>query len=217
MANESLRAKAEKAVERATRLANAWPKVGPDQAVKASYVRNALEFLRPIAEDVARRSLGSSKGTIAGSGWPVDLARILSPMYNIAEDIAGKPDPATGYLSGSATITEADNKTARFILFALDDLLPAYGKDNPLERDKYDLIKREAHRLLFIATDLDIDTTVFDKAVTFWKSVKEAVVDLYKKGKDALKTGMSIATIALIIAAAAGGVYVAKTLFGGRE
>jgi hypothetical protein len=200
--------KAEAALQRVLRFTRAFPRPTSTQLVKAHYVQLALDFLRPLAEQVAALPVGTKKGTIAGNGAPEALARIFSPLYLVAEALEGKPQPATGYLTGD-TITEADLTTAKFILYCLDTLLPKYPVEL-LDPVTYDEIKRQAHRLLMIGTDLDLDTTLADKAALFWESVKEAVKDL---GTGA-KKGLDVLTVALVVAAAAGGVYAAKTLFG---
>jgi hypothetical protein len=147
---------------------------------------------------------------VAGSGAPEALARIFLPLYNVAEAIAGKPQPATGYLT-SPTITVDDHTTARFIIYTLDATLPLYTS-TLLEPVDYDVIRKEAHRLLMISTDLDLDTSMADKVSLAWTSFKESIRDLAGGVQRGAEGGWSLLKTAVVVAAAAAGVVGVTTL-----
>ena len=204
-------AKAEAALQRVLRFSRAWPKPGPEQMVKTQAVVAALLPLRPLAEKIAGLPVGTKKGTIAGSSAPEALAAVFSPLYLIAEAIEGRAQPATGYLSGSDSITQNDRNTARFILVVLDNL-----EQHPVPYVVpvlYDTLHKQTHRLLMIATDLDIDTTLADKASLALESAKDAVEDFKKAAKRGSEEGWSVLKIALAgLGIGAGAVVVSSVL-----
>lgn len=203
--------KAEAAVQRTVRFVNSFPKPGPDQGVKANYVLRALEILLPVIERVATQPLGAPKGSIQGGDAVNTALRLAFPWFTAVEAAEGTATPATGYLSGSPVITVADLALAGGLLDWIKTGLPAYG-ERPLERGQYEMIKERTHRVLAVATDLDLDTTAADQVALFWQSVKEAVKDLRKP----VDAGFNFLKGLFVVAAIAGGVYVGHTLLSDR-
>ena len=204
--------KADAAISRVLRFTRAFPHPTATQRVTVASAAKALEPLRSLADKIVALPIGTKKGTIAGSGAPEALARVFLPLYNVAEAIAGKPQPATGYLTGP-TITEDDRTTARFILNTLDATLPLYTSPL-LEPADYEAIRKAAHQLMLIGTDLDIDTEIADKVTLAWASLKESVKELAQNVQQRAEEGWSLLQVGLVVAAAAFGIYGAKTVLG---
>ena len=209
-------AKAEAAVQRVLRFTRAWPHPTGTQRVTVQSAQVALAPLRPLAERIAALAIGTKKGTIAGSDVPETLFKTIpfwGQLYMIVEAVEGKPQAGTGYLSGSKFITEADRATARFILNTIDATLPLYTAP-VLEPADYEEIRKQSHRLLMIATDLDLDTTLVDKVSLAWVSVKESVRDLASKAAGYGKEGFDVLKTLLIIGAVGVGIYGVSMLRG---
>jgi hypothetical protein len=202
--------KAEACVQRTRAFVNSFPKPGQGQGVKASYVLQALILLQPLAERIAKLKVGTAKGSIAGPGTLDAVLRIAFPWFLAVEAIEGRATPATGYLSGSPKVTAEDIGVAQALLGWIAGL-PVFGP-GALDHGQYEAIKQLAHKLLAIATDLDIDTTLADKVTLFWQSVSEAVADLRAAGE----AGFNFAKTLTVIAAVVAGVYVGKTVLGSR-
>lgn len=208
-----LEEKTEAAVQRVVRFVNAFPKPTATQRVNTAAARQALAPLRSLAERIAGTAVGAHKGSVAAPSVVTALLR-QSPLYLLAEAYEGGPAaPATGYLSGSATVTEADRTTAQFVLLLLDKILPEYPAPT-LDPIVYATIKQQAHRLLLIATDLDIDTTTADQAALLWTSLKETIKEYAAALTSGAKAGLGLLEVALIAAGVGAGVYVVKALFG---
>lgn len=208
-----LEQKTEAAVQRVVRFVNSFPRPTPTALVKTADVRRALVPLRPLADKVAGLSIGARKGSVAASSIVTALLR-QSPVYLIAEQYEGGPaQPATGYLSGSALVTASDVTTAKFVLAAIDGTLPSF-KVSPLDPVTYATVKQQAHRLLLIATDLDLDTTCVDQAALLLGALKETLKEhaaaLALGGKKAL----GVLEIALIATGVGAGIYAIKTVLG---
>jgi hypothetical protein len=205
--------KAEAAVQRSRRLVNAWPKVAADQGVVASAVLRVLQPLRAVADDILARAVGAPKGSIAGPGIVATALRLVFPQYTVVVDAAaaatGGP-PATGYLSGTSTITAADRALARHFLQLLDVTLPGLG-ETIIGSGQFGLIKEATHRLLAVATDLDLNTTAFDEVTLLWSSIKDAVRDLVGAAQRKADEGWSLLKTMLLVGAGAAGVYAVAT------
>lgn len=144
---------AQRALDRAVKFTNAFPKPGPGQGVRADKLRQALEALRPLAVAVGKMADGAKKGSFSGAG----------------------------YLTGP-TITADDKAVAGRILYELDTRLPTYGA-RPVEPELYGQIKGAAQRLLMIGTDIAVTdqwVTLLDKAEVAWNAVSDAIVELPK-------------------------------------
>jgi hypothetical protein len=204
--------KADAAVARLVKFANSFPRPTGQQLVRTDAMRAALAPLRPLAERVAGLAVGTKKGTIAGPGDLNALMRAFVPLYQIAEAIEGRAQPATGYLTGPV-VTNDDIITAQFILACCDATLPQY-RQPVLDPVMYATTKAQAYRLLMVATDLDIDTTMADQVVLLWGSLKDVVKEYAAALQRGAETGLTLVTVLLIAAGIGGGVYVAKSLFG---
>lgn len=204
--------KAEAAVARLARFVNSFPKPTASQMVRTVAVRKALAPLRPLAVKIAGLSVGTQKGSIAGPEYLNEVLRLFT-FYQIAEAIAGPPQPGTGYLTGP-TITDEDIVTAKFVLGCIDGALPPM-KVEALDPVMYATVKSQSYRLLAIATDLEIDTTTADQVAVLWGAMKDTLKEYAAALKRGAETGMDLLKIALIAAAFGGGIYVVKS-FAGR-
>ena len=204
-----LEAKAEAAVQRAAKLAAAWPRVAPGQGVRADAVLRAVAPLRTIAVDILARPVGAAKGSIAGPGVVASVLRRWFPLYAVIEASEGAAAPATGYLSGSPVITDADHALAQSVLNLIDVTLPGLGA-TLIGAGQFGLVKEAAHRLLAVATDCDLDTTAADEVALLWQVTKEAVHDLVDAAKKPVEAGWSLLKTLLMVGAAGAGVYAAK-------
>jgi hypothetical protein len=208
-----LEQKTEAAVQRVVRFVNAFPKPSATGMVSTTAARAALAPLRPMAVKIASLSVGTKKGSIAAPGIVTALLR-QSVLYLVAEAYEGGPAaPGTGYLSGSPIITEADRTTAQFMLALLDKILPEYPAP-VLDPVLYTTIKQQAHKLLLIATDLDIDTSVADQAALLWAALKETVKEYAAAITSGAKAGLGLLEIALIAAGVGAGIYIVKSVAG---
>jgi hypothetical protein len=174
----SVATKAEISLQRMVRFTNSFPKPGPTQGVRADAVRHALLSLEPLARKISQATEGAKKGGYSGAG----------------------------YLTGPV-VTKDDRECGWRILYELEKRLPSYGT-KPLEADLYNQIKERSQRLLMVATDLDLDETLLDKASRAWDSVSESVVELARKVKEAADVGANVANVLLVGALLIGGVYV---------
>lgn len=208
-----LEQKTEAVVQRVVRFVNAFPRPSATGMVSTAAARQALAPLRPLAERVAGLSVGTRKGSVAASGIVTALLR-QSPMYLLAEQYEGGPAaPGTGYLSGSATVTADNVTTARVVLTMIDGTFPTFNTP-VLDPVTYATVKQQAHRLLMIATDLDLDTSVADQAALLWGALKETVKEYAAAISSGAKTGLGLLEIAAIALGVGAGVYVVKTVLG---
>ena len=208
--------KAEAAVQRSVRLVNAWPQVGPGQGVPADAVQRAIAPLRSIAADVYGRAIGAQKGTIMGPGVVPTLLRLHFPWYNVIEAVEGAAKPATGYLSGSPVVTVEDRALALHVMQLIDQTLPGLGQ-TLVGSGSLGLIKEASHRLLAVATDLDINTTAADEVTTLWAATKESVRDLAQAVQRRADEGWSVLKTVLVVAGGVAGLVVARELIATRR
>lgn len=197
---------------RVTKFVAAFPRPTATQMVKAPETLAALSPLRPLALRVSQLKVGDKKGSAAPPAW-IDKVLSATVPYQIARAIEGEPDPATGYLTGSATVTQDDINVGRWVLGMIDDVLPRYPAPT-LAPVLYDEIRRKAHQLMMVGTDLDVDTTAADQVALLWQSFKEATQDFARYVERGAEAGTSLLKVGVIVAAAAAGIYGVKTLMG---
>jgi hypothetical protein len=138
-ASDAVSQRAEAALQRLVAFRDAWPTPSAGQGVRADAVLRVLKHVFPFAEMVAKLPVGHEK-----LGYP-----------------------GAGHLTGD-TITDDDRVIANYLKEEIADHLErAEGDKRPvLDAQRYNRIKESAHRLLMIATDLDVNEDVLAKTVT---------------------------------------------------
>lgn len=154
------------AVDFALRWTNAFPKPGPQQAVRGDALLAAFRALVPLASRVAALAVGSAKAK----------------------------QPGIGYLTGPA-ITQKDVFEAKLVLAATTTLLPALGR-GPVDATLLQTLKAAGQWVLMVGTDLSTERTLLDKAADFWSSkdaIVDPLVNLAAGAADAAARAAEIA------------------------